>query len=235
MAFHAAGAVDLAGVMKLSAFMGRAGSPRYNSSAPGSMIILGCSADAARELLAPIAGFAVVANINGPAQVVVAGEKPTLARLVAAAVARGIETRQLAVSHAFHSDLVAEGGVYMRASGPRLAPIGSGETLLYSCVEARPVPAGTSPLDHFADMVTRPVNFQSMVLAMADEVDLFLELGAGRVLSGLVQAIDPRVTCLPVEPIPGRSRAFHVALGALFAWGAPVRWDIVAMGLAPRG
>jgi malonyl CoA-acyl carrier protein transacylase len=105
---------------------------------------------------------------------------------------------------------------------------------LYSCVAARPVEEGTAPLDHFSDMVTRPVDFEATVRAMAREVDLFLEPGAGRALSGLVAAIDPALTCLPLEPIPGRTRALHAALAALFAWGCPVRWDIVGKGLAPR-
>jgi acyl transferase domain-containing protein len=234
-AFHAAGALDLRGLTALGAFLGRAGSAAYNDGPAGAMAVLACGREAAEELLRGGEGYAIVANVNAPAQVVVAGERAAVDRAAGAAAARGIEARPLPVSNAFHTRLVASGAAYMRRSGPALPPVGGAlRARLFSCLDGAPVPPGTRPLDHFADMATRAVDFTALARAVGAEVDLLVEVGAGRALSGLVQAIEPRWTCLPVEPIPGRTRALHAVYAALFAAGAPVRWDIVFRGLGPR-
>lgn len=230
-AFHAAGAIDYAGLVALGAAMGRAGSTAYNAGPHGTMAVLQCARAVAEEIVRGERGYVVVANLNAPAQVVIGGERGPVERVVAAAAARGVEVRALPVSNAFHTRLVAEGGEAMRSSGPVLPAVGALRARLFSCLDGAPIPPGTRPLDYFADMTTRPVDFVALVRALGAEVDLMLEVGAGRALSGLVQAIEPRWLCLPTEPVPGRTRALHAAFGALFAFGAPVKWEIVFRGL----
>ena len=233
-AFHAAGAVDFPGLVGLGAFMGRAGSATYNTGSAGAMAVLSCSSETAADVLRGDPGYVIVANVNAPAQVVIAGDRDAVERAANAAAARGIEVRSLPVSNAFHTRLVAEGGAYMRRNGPALPPVGDLRAQLFSCLDGAPVATGTRPLDYFADMTTRPVDFVALVRSLGAHVDMMIEVGAGRALSGLVQAIEPRRLCLPVEPVPGRTRALHAVFAALFVHGAPVKWDIVLRGLEAR-
>ena len=68
---------------------------------PGGMLALLGDADRARA--AATAGDTVVANDNGPTQIVVAGPPDALAATEAAAKADGLRTIELAVRGAFHT------------------------------------------------------------------------------------------------------------------------------------
>ncbi len=225
-AFFAAGAVDLSGLMLLSAFLGRAGSPNYNPDAAGIMTVFACPIAVTEELLADAGGYAIIVAHNGPEQATVAGERTAVERAMAAATQRGIEVRPLPVSNAFHTRLVAEGGDYMKAHCPELPPVGKTAAKLISSLNAEPVGPETLPLDHFVTMVTNPIRFEQTARVVAREVDFFIELGPGATLSGLMHGIDADWTCLPIEPKPGHTRALHCVAAALFAYGAPVKWPL---------
>src|SRR5439155_19067437 len=71
-AFHLAGAVDFETAIRLAAYTGRSGSARFNDAAPGKMAILACGRDAARSIVDATEGYVDLAEINSPAQVVIA-------------------------------------------------------------------------------------------------------------------------------------------------------------------
>ncbi len=225
-AFFAAGAVNLEGLVQLSAFMGRAGSPKFNPDAAGIMAVFTCPTAVTEELLEGAGGYAIIAAHNGPEQAAVAGERDAVERAMAAAAERGIEVRPLPVSNAFHTRLVAEGGHYMKANCPNLPPVGEIAATLVSSLDAKVVGPQLLPVDHFVGMVTKPILFEQTARAVAPEVDLFIELGPSAHLSGLMRGIDASWTCLPIEPKPGHTRALHCVAAALFAYGAPVKWPL---------
>ena len=74
---------------------------------PGAMTALSLPVGKVRELLARLAPRVVVANHNGPAQVVVSGATADVAELEAKLTAEGIAFQRLPVATAFHSELVA--------------------------------------------------------------------------------------------------------------------------------
>src|SRR5204862_2363418 len=106
---------------------------------------------------------------------------------------------------------------------------------VYSGVDGEPVPAGTRLRPHFADQVIAQVDWISLVRRLAGECDLFLEVGPGRVLSGLVGAIvGGDAVCLPVASRPGHDRDLNTALALLYASGADIDWDELYAGRLVR-
>ena len=149
--------------------------------------ILGLSDDEAEALCAE-AGDVWPANYNCPGQVVASGTVEGIARLLEITGERGIKATQLKVGGAFHSPL-------MEPASERLAPA------LEAWDPQAPDPqflstttAQVEPADRMRpvllDQLTSPVRFGHAVeTAIAMGADRFVELGPGRVLSGLVKRI----------------------------------------------
>jgi enediyne polyketide synthase len=74
---------------------------------PGVMLAIAAGPKDIQPLLAPFGSSLVLSNYNSPRQTVVAGSAESARRFREACAARNIPCRQLPVSHAFHSDIVA--------------------------------------------------------------------------------------------------------------------------------
>jgi [acyl-carrier-protein] S-malonyltransferase len=155
---------------------------------PGTMAaILGLSDEEATALCME-SGDVWPANFNCPGQVVASGTKDGIERLLVSAADRGIKATQLKVGGAFHSPL-------MEPASERLAPA------LEAWEPQPPAPrflstttAQVEPVERMRpvllDQLTSPVRFsQAVEAAVAMGADTFVELGPGRVLSGLVKRI----------------------------------------------
>jgi [acyl-carrier-protein] S-malonyltransferase len=147
-----------------------------------------------RRVAAEAAGGLVcdVANDNGPGQVVVSGRKAAVERAVALAKERGAKRAVLLpVSAPFHCALMAPAAEAMRealrhvALAPPAAPV-------VANVEARPLSDPDAIRDALVRQMTGTVRWRESVLHMAGGgVDAFVEVGAGKVLTGLVKRIAP--------------------------------------------
>ena len=159
---------------------------------PGGMAaVLGLHDPVVEELCAGIADV-WPANFNSPGQVVVSGSPAGLDALERAAREAGArKVVRLAVSGAFHSP-------YMMAAADELRPA------LEAVAWAPPSPRffSVSSVEYeagdFAELLARqvcsPVRFTHAVRRLAhDGCDVFLEVGPGAVLSGLVRRIAPEV------------------------------------------
>ncbi|HLE44837.1 MAG TPA: ACP S-malonyltransferase [Methylomirabilota bacterium] len=155
-----------------------------------------------------------VANINSPAQIVVAGHKGAVERTVALAASRGGKRSVLLpVSAPFHCRLMAP-------AAERLAAVLTGVATAAPRVPVvRNVDAGVTTraeeiVPFLVRQVTAPVRWTDCVRRMAEEgATTFLEVGPGRVLTGLLKRIDGRVTGYAVEDPAGLDKA-AAALGA---------------------
>jgi [acyl-carrier-protein] S-malonyltransferase len=154
-----------------------------------------------------------VANINSPGQIVVAGHRSAIERAVALAAARGGKRSVLLpVSAPFHCRLMAPAAERLakvlsdvRAADPRPPVVRNVDAELTTRAdEVRPF---------LVRQVTAPVRWADCVRRMAREgCRTFLEVGPGRVLTGLLKRIDAELTGLAVEDVAGLDRAV-AALG----------------------
>jgi [acyl-carrier-protein] S-malonyltransferase len=154
-----------------------------------------------------------VANVNSPAQVVVAGHKAAVERAVALAASRGgRRSVLLPVSAPFHCRLMAPAAERLAAVLAGVAPAAPRMPVV------RNVDAGvtTRPEDvvpFLVRQVTAPVRWTDCVRRMATEgATAFLEVGPGRVLTGLLKRIDGSLAGFAVEDPAGLDKAL-AALG----------------------
>jgi [acyl-carrier-protein] S-malonyltransferase len=143
-------------------------------------------------------GVVELVNFNAPGQVVAAGDVAALrilAREVQEHKGRG---RFLSVSGPFHSSLLA--GVeeklrrelaQMEVRAPRVPVVSNRTAAYYREQEA---------VDLMACQVRRPVLWeQSVRRLLAEGVELFVELGPGKVLTGLLKKIDRRAAAVTIN------------------------------------
>jgi [acyl-carrier-protein] S-malonyltransferase len=166
---------------------------------PGAMAaVLGLPDEVVEELCAEIDGV-WPANYNCPGQVVVSGAGAAVDRLIEAAGSRGArKTVKLRVSGAFHSPLVARAAERLR---PVLERVGWRDPTppFMSTVSAR-VENAQRLAALLVDQLTGPVKFTQAVAALVrDGVGVFVEIGPGQVLSGLLRRCDRSLQTLSVS------------------------------------
>jgi [acyl-carrier-protein] S-malonyltransferase len=146
------------------------------------------------------AGPVQVANLNGPGQTVIAGATAAVKRAADLAKAKGAKRAVLLpVSAPFHSALLAP-------AAERLAEVLRGVRFrnlavpLVTNVDAEFLTEGARVMDTLVRQVTAPVRWEEVVLRLAKEgVTTCVEVGPGKVLSGLIRRIAPETQVLNVE------------------------------------
>ncbi len=137
-------------------------------------------------------GIVVPANYNGAGQVVISGERTAVERAAAALKARGAKrVMPLPVSAPFHSPL-------MESAAARLADALAPVTLAAPCVplvcnvDARPSSDPSRIKAALVEQVVAPVRWEASLQEMAGQgVRHFVEVGPGRVLSGIAKRVIP--------------------------------------------
>ena len=171
--------------------------------------ILGLDDGRLPELVAAAGAHGIfgVANRNAPGQVVVSGERAAIE--AAADLARELGARKvviLPVSVAAHSPLMAEAADGMRRA---LASVDFHDPVvpLLANADARPITTADGARAELVEHLTAGVDWVAVVERMAAAgVTRFLEVGPGRVLTGLIKRIAPDAEALPLDDpaAPGR-------------------------------
>ena len=156
--------------------------------------VLGLALEEVAEIAALAAGDEEVcapANDNAPGQIVISGHGGAIARAIALCAERGARRCvELPVSAPFHCALMAPAAAEMDEALDAVA-MKDPTVPLVANVTAAPVAAAAEVKDLLVRQVTAMVRWRESVLALRDGgVDSIVELGAGRVLSGLVRRID---------------------------------------------
>jgi [acyl-carrier-protein] S-malonyltransferase len=161
--------------------------------------LIGAELDVAQAVAAEASQGEVcsVANDNGGGQVVVSGNRSAVERAIAAAAARGIKRSiMLPVSAPFHCALMTPAAREM-AEALEQVKVGQPYVPLVANITAAAITAPEQIKRLLVEQVTGMVRWRESVLAMkAQGVDQLVELGAGRVLSGLAKRIDRELTAV---------------------------------------
>ena len=200
-ALAAAGSLSIADTARLLRIRGDA----MQNAVPvgqGAMAALlgldyGAAVEAARE--AAQGEVCDVANDNGAGQVVVSGHTSAVERAVAIAQGKGAKRAvMLTVSAPFHCALMAPAAEAMRQALAEVA-IRPPAVPVVANVEAAPITEPEAIRDALVRQVTGTVRWRESVSRMAgDGVTSFVEIGAGKILTGLVRRIAPAAATLAV-------------------------------------
>ncbi len=185
-------------VRKRGQFMQECAPPKAGMAA-----ILGLSNDLTSKACSEVSeGVVEVANYNCPGQIVIAGEEAALNRAMELCKAYGAKRAvPLAVSGPFHSSLMAEAG---RKLAEELEGVKLVEPVcpVISNVTARAVESAAEIKDLLVRQVSGSVLWEQSVLNIASmDINTFVEVGPGKVLSGLVKKIIRETKLLNVENV----------------------------------
>ncbi|HEX9898439.1 MAG TPA: ACP S-malonyltransferase [Candidatus Methylomirabilis sp.] len=148
-------------------------------------------------------GVVQVANLNGPGQTVIAGAAAAVGRAVELAKAKGAKRAvPLPVSAPFHCALMAPAAERLHAV-LRTVRFRDLRVPLATNVDADVLSEGARVQDALVRQVTAPVRWDEVVIRLVKEgAETFVEVGPGRVLSGMIRRIAPEVRVLNVEDRP---------------------------------
>jgi [acyl-carrier-protein] S-malonyltransferase len=210
-ALVAAGSLELADAVRLVRERGRlmqaSGSGREGRMAA----IIGLPDDRIDDLVerASADGLLTVANRNSPGQIVVSGERDAVAAALPIARELGAKRAiELPVSVASHSPLMAEAADGLQAV---LAEVEFRDPHppLRANVDGHVIDGAKDARNELVDHLTSGVDWVSVVGALVEDgVTTFVEVGPGRVLTGLVKRIAPDAEAIATDDPSASDRLF---------------------------
>lgn len=201
-ALVAAGSLEFSTAIKLVRNRGRYMQEAVAHGDGAMAAVLGLAPAEVADICKKAAGNEVVipANLNSPEQTVISGHAAAVKRAVEIASQSGAKRAVvLAVSAPFHCELMKP--VEKRLEADLLAAKFSNLRFpLITNVDAEAITQGDEARAALIRQVCAPVRWEDSIREMiAQDVRIFVEVGPGRVLSGLLRQIDRSVRCLNVE------------------------------------
>jgi [acyl-carrier-protein] S-malonyltransferase len=212
-ALAAAQSLTIADAARLLRTRGRAMQKAVPVGVGAMAALVGTTLDRAKAVAAQVAdtGVCAAANDNGGGQVVLSGAKSAVERAVEIAKEQGVKRAMiLPVSAPFHcalmqpaADVMAEALSQVEVRRPRVP--------LVANVLAEPISDPPAIVRALTQQVTETVRWRESVLFMVNAgVTVFYEVGAGRVLTGLIKRIAEGATASTVGA-PDDIAAFKTA------------------------
>ncbi|NEQ83130.1 MAG: type I polyketide synthase [Moorea sp. SIO2I5] len=221
-----AGVFSLEDALKLIAARGRlmqqlpAGGEMVSVMAPEAKVLETLNAMSLGDKVA-------IAAINGPQSIVISGDSEAVRAIATHLESLGIKTKQLQVSHAFHSPLMEPMLAEFEAVANQITYHQPWIPLI-SNVTGKLVDTGITSAEYWVNHVRQPVRFaQSMTTLHQEGYELFLEIGPKPILLGMGKQ------CLPEEvgvwlpslrPGVEEWQQMLSSLGQLYVEGAQVDW-----------
>jgi [acyl-carrier-protein] S-malonyltransferase len=202
-AYVAAGSISLAEALKVVRQRGefmQAAVPEGKGSMAAILGLDTAKVEEACKKASEESGWVGPANYNSPGQIVISGEAEGVSKAIEYAKALGAKRAiPLAVSGPFHSPLMLEAGNQLRSVLEGVA-WKSPSAPVISNVDTQEVLGTERIVGSLVQQVSGAVLWEQSIRHLADRgVDTFVELGPGKVLTGLVKKIIPGVTLLNVE------------------------------------
>jgi [acyl-carrier-protein] S-malonyltransferase len=212
-ALHVAGAVSFEDGLRLVRRRGELMQQAALASPSGMVSLVGADEAMARALCERARGGDVLApaNFNCPGQIVIAGDRAACERATALAEEVGCRAVPLAVAGAFHSPLMQSAADGLRGVLEQ-TPFTTPGMRVIANVDAEYHRDPASIRDSLRRQVTQPVLWQRCIERMiADGVERFMEIGPGRVLTGLMRKINRNVPCVNVSTTEALAAGMTVA------------------------
>jgi [acyl-carrier-protein] S-malonyltransferase len=156
-----------------------------------------CEAASQNDIVVP-------ANFNCPGQIVISGDISAIDRALIIAKAEPYRcklAKKLEVSGAFHSPLMQTSDSELREALTN-SEFNNAEIPIYTNVDAEPVRDKEKNKNALYRQLVSPVQWEKSILNMIkDGITKFYEIGSGKVLSGLIKKIDPRVETYSISNI----------------------------------
>jgi [acyl-carrier-protein] S-malonyltransferase len=149
---------------------------------------------------ASVLGVVAPANFNGPGQIVIAGEKAAVEEAVRLAKAKGCRKAvPLPVSVPVHTSLMREAADRLAVDVARV-PLTDLTVPLVNNAEAKPIRTASDVRASLVRQLASPVLWEESVRGLRSlGVRTLVEVGPGRVLTGLAKRIDPELRLLNVQ------------------------------------
>ncbi|MDE7415334.1 MAG: ACP S-malonyltransferase [Lachnospiraceae bacterium] len=172
--------------------------------------VLGLDSNKVEEICRQTEGIVTIANYNCPGQIVITGEETAVTEAAKALSDAGAKRCvPLKVSGPFHSQLLKGAGdklekeLYgIKIRKPSIPYISNVDALYVT--EAAPVKT------LLKNQVSNSVCWQQTIEKMiADSVDIFIEIGPGRTLSGFMKKINKDVKCLNIDKLADMDKALE--------------------------
>nr|MDJ0578218.1 alpha/beta fold hydrolase [Xenococcaceae cyanobacterium MO_234.B1] len=192
------------------------------------------------EVIKPYPDQVTIAAINGEQNIVISGNSEAVSGIISKLDSQGINSKQLTVSHAFHSPLMEP----MLEKFEKVAKTVSyylPQIELVSNVTGNPIKEAIADAKYWIDHVIAPVKFaQGMQCLQAEKCNVFLEIGSKPILLGMGRTIlDPPQPplsrgvrdsaggslCLPsLRPRKSDWSQVIKNLATLYSQGVPIDW-----------
>ncbi|HEX6043402.1 MAG TPA: type I polyketide synthase [Pyrinomonadaceae bacterium] len=227
-ALHWGGAIDEQSLLRVAKARGLAMSG--SEIRVGAMASLNAPADTVQSLLN---GEGVgVAAINSPSQTVISGPVDSVDKVLALARAQGLKGARLSVPLAFHSQLLAP-------AVPVLASRLAGEDFselkrkVVSTITGAELSATSNIRELLYQQITAPVRFLEAVTCADAGVDLWVEVGPGQVLKGIVADVTG-TRCVSLDAGGESLRGLLNVVATAFVMGQPVNHEALFSGRFTR-
>jgi acyl transferase domain-containing protein/acyl-CoA synthetase (AMP-forming)/AMP-acid ligase II/pimeloyl-ACP methyl ester carboxylesterase len=175
-----------------------------------------------------------IAAINSPQSVVISGEQTAVQEIISKFDAQGIKTKQLIVSHAFHSPLMQ----------PILAEFSQvAESINYNTPQIKLISNVTGQVateaiatpDYWVNHVIAPVRFADGMNTLQQECNIFLEVGSKPILLGMGRSTltdhQEQTVWLPsLRPRKSDWQQILQTLGSLYTRGVAINWQSFNQG-----
>jgi [acyl-carrier-protein] S-malonyltransferase len=200
-ALAAARAISVADAARLLRIRGRAMQKAVPVGVGAMAALIGIELEEARAIAVEVSGTGVcaAANDNGGGQVVLSGAKAAVERAVELAKARGVKrAMMLPVSAPFHCPLMQPAADVMADALAKVA-VHAPLVPVVANVSARPIKEPAEIVKNLVEQITATVRWRESVLFMAQSgVSSFFEIGAGKVLTGLIKRVAESATVTPI-------------------------------------
>jgi acyl transferase domain-containing protein/acyl carrier protein len=219
-----AGVFSLEDGLKLIAHRGRL---MQELPAGGEMVAVMASLDIVDRLIAPFIGSVAVAAINGAKNIVISGEAEAISTIIDNLDSKGIESKLLQVSHAFHSPLMAPMLAEFTAIANRITynqPL----IPLISNLTGNRADNSIATANYWVNHVSQPVKFaQSMETLNKAGYQVFLEIGPKPTLLGMGKQCLPESEGVWLPSLRSGREDWEVLLHSLaefYVLGVNVDW-----------